>query len=447
MIRHLSSEENADTFIPVLIFVVLKANPDHLISNVEYISRFRNPDRLSSESGYYLSSLMGAIAFIETMDNNSLSNITQEEFERNVEQAVQTMPEPNESPLIGGTSPANSASSTPARVATPSLLATPQHAPQHGRSASNVSVTAPSAPGEEAAKALPSRPIGATLAEDTRAFFLRTGEAARVGLGRPMGALGRLINEGIEGIRTPNSGTDSDRQGSPAPVQAGPSATGFTDPAANMGGAGMTPSTSRSRLFAGLFGGAESEAAASPSPSPAPRRSNVFDSEPQTPSTGDLTQDGFLPPPNAPQRLRPQMPARGYSIDENMYDDAQDSRRNLQGVGAGADEDDDDEQDTPNAAAVERMRRRKQMFGGVPTFEEGTPTRLRPGPAEDIEQQQTEEAIEESLVQAEEEAQQSASVETLRSIFPTMEVGVIQMVLQGCEGNVEVAIDRLLEMT
>ncbi|PWN36058.1 uncharacterized protein FA14DRAFT_134594 [Meira miltonrushii] len=91
LIRHLSTQENADNFVPILIFVVLRANPDNLISNVEYISRFRNPERLSSESGYYLSSLMGAIAFIETMDYTSLSNITQKEFEENVEDAVQKM--------------------------------------------------------------------------------------------------------------------------------------------------------------------------------------------------------------------------------------------------------------------------------------------------------------------------------------------------------------------
>ena len=35
LIRHLNSEESADTFVPILIYVVLKANPEHLLSNVE----------------------------------------------------------------------------------------------------------------------------------------------------------------------------------------------------------------------------------------------------------------------------------------------------------------------------------------------------------------------------------------------------------------------------
>lgn len=35
LIRHVNLSEGADSFIPILIFVVLKANPEHLLSNVE----------------------------------------------------------------------------------------------------------------------------------------------------------------------------------------------------------------------------------------------------------------------------------------------------------------------------------------------------------------------------------------------------------------------------
>ncbi|CAB4379072.1 unnamed protein product [Rhizophagus irregularis] len=84
LIRHVDGEEGADKFLPILIFVVLSANPEHLVSNVQYISRFRNPEKLQSEAGYYLSSLMGAISFIENMDASSLS-ITQEDFDKNIE--------------------------------------------------------------------------------------------------------------------------------------------------------------------------------------------------------------------------------------------------------------------------------------------------------------------------------------------------------------------------
>ncbi|CUS14862.1 unnamed protein product [Tuber aestivum] len=87
LLRHSGGDESADKFVPLLIYVVLKANPANLVSNVQYILRFRNPDKLNGEAGYYLSSLMGAIQFIEGLDRSSLT-ITDEEFESNVEAAV-----------------------------------------------------------------------------------------------------------------------------------------------------------------------------------------------------------------------------------------------------------------------------------------------------------------------------------------------------------------------
>ncbi|SPO29179.1 related to VPS9 (involved in vacuole trafficking) [Ustilago trichophora] len=489
MIRHLSTQENADTFIPVLIFVVLKANPEHLISNVEYISRFRNPDRLSSESGYYLSSLMGAISFIETMDYTSLSNITQEEFEKRVEDAVSSLPEPE--PSAATNAAAEASLLAPPTTPPPRGSQSPFGYPQHQRSVSANSVSAPSGPGEEAAKALPFTPMAASLADDTRAFFLRTGEAARTGLSRPMGALGRLINEGIEGIRTPSgsnndSGASTERQNSPAPTSAP--------------GSGDVPqSTSRPKLFGGLFGSldtadraTQSRTAGYPGQQSGRRSTMLVNDEPQTPFTGDLAHHPYHAgaagvAPNAPARLvRPNVAQRSHSNDGIMFDDESVGRRHLMATSAGAGQgqrdayfdnyDEDDETDatrsTPNAAAAEPMRRRMQMqqslgrgfddgagFPGTPSRravggeEQG---RLQPGRREEIayENAQTEQAIQRSLmdqehldaVHADEAAQNSASVETLKSIFPTMDDGVIQMVLQGCEGNVETAIDRLLEM-
>lgn len=54
-----SADTSADAFVPLLIYVVLQANPEHLVSNVQYILRFRNQDKLGGEAGYYLSSLVG----------------------------------------------------------------------------------------------------------------------------------------------------------------------------------------------------------------------------------------------------------------------------------------------------------------------------------------------------------------------------------------------------
>ncbi|KAH8650113.1 hypothetical protein BX600DRAFT_517326 [Xylariales sp. PMI_506] len=92
LLKNAKSDTSADSFMPLLIYVVLQSNPEHLVSNVQYILRFRNQEKLGGEAGYYLSSLMGAIQFIENMDRTTLT-ITDEEFEKNVENAVSAIAE------------------------------------------------------------------------------------------------------------------------------------------------------------------------------------------------------------------------------------------------------------------------------------------------------------------------------------------------------------------
>lgn len=171
LLRHLHKDEGADSFVPILIYVVLKANPDHLLSNVEFVNRFRNPVKLQSEAGYYLSSLMGAVQFIETMDHTSLSNITQEEFERNVEAAIRSLP-----PSLP-TSPTSSASSL-----SPSILA-----PSRSSHA-----------GEESAQPLtirtPSEAHAQSLSEDARRLLQKTGDA----VSKPLNAISRIFSEAFD---------------------------------------------------------------------------------------------------------------------------------------------------------------------------------------------------------------------------------------------------------
>lgn len=51
----------ADDFLPVLIYVVIHANPPQLASNLEYIQRFRMGSRMVSESAYFFTQLVSAL--------------------------------------------------------------------------------------------------------------------------------------------------------------------------------------------------------------------------------------------------------------------------------------------------------------------------------------------------------------------------------------------------
>lgn len=62
------SVPGADDFVPVLVFVLIKANPPCLLSTVQYISSFY-ASCLSGEESYWWMQFTAAVEFIKTIDD------------------------------------------------------------------------------------------------------------------------------------------------------------------------------------------------------------------------------------------------------------------------------------------------------------------------------------------------------------------------------------------
>jgi Rab5 GDP/GTP exchange factor len=167
-----NADTSADSFVPLLIYVVLQAHPDHLVSNIQYILRFRNQDKLGGEAGYYLSSLSGAIQFIETLDRTSLT-VSDEDFERNVELAVSAIAEKNREAEMRSPSQIVSEKST---------LSEPTVTPRTSMDASR------SSPGKRPSRSAFDGTNGGPDDNDAVAGLLRS-------IQRPLSTIGRIFSD------------------------------------------------------------------------------------------------------------------------------------------------------------------------------------------------------------------------------------------------------------
>ncbi|KAF3341771.1 vacuolar protein sorting-associated protein 9A-like isoform X2 [Carex littledalei] len=80
------SPAGADEFLPVLIYLTIKANPPQLHSNLKYVQLFRRETKLVSEIEYYLTNLISAKTFILNINMHSLS-MEEAEFEKHMRDA------------------------------------------------------------------------------------------------------------------------------------------------------------------------------------------------------------------------------------------------------------------------------------------------------------------------------------------------------------------------
>ncbi|KAL8839408.1 MAG: hypothetical protein Q9170_001747 [Blastenia crenularia] len=183
-----SADTSADSFVPLLIYVVLRANPDHLVSNIQYILRFRNQEKLGGEAGYYLSSLMGAIQFIENLDRTSLT-VSDEEFEKRVEASVSEIAERHEEEEESPFAPEPPAPPPrPTHISEKSGLSEPQMIPRNSMEAEYNSPSNPLVP--LSSRTTIERRSGTGSQEDSNAVsgLLRT-------IQKPLSSIGRMFSD------------------------------------------------------------------------------------------------------------------------------------------------------------------------------------------------------------------------------------------------------------
>lgn len=211
-LRNSKSDQSADAFIPMLIYTVLQARPEHLASNVQYIWRFRNQDKLGGETGYYMSSLMGVVTFIENLDRTTLT-ISDEEFEKNVEQAVSAIAEKNRSEEYEEKTHSSATAGPMQHLSEKAALSRPEVTPRNS---------------QDAERSTPRRNVSQRLNE--KAAYNRSDNEdegdtdAVTGLLRtiqkPLNSIGRIFSDDGQSTTRPNSSSQpgsTPRGLSPAP--------------------------------------------------------------------------------------------------------------------------------------------------------------------------------------------------------------------------------------
>lgn len=410
---------------------------------------------------------MGAVSFIETMDHTALSNMTQEEFTKNVESAINSLPEdtpgnlPSPQSLLTATSPSKPIIS---RVGTPiSTFHIGEESAEPimgGTSGSPLAGTSPFATLQYQLSQLggaggPGQQNGLTpqtLGEDAKRLLQKTGDA----VSKPLNALGRIFSDALDNaedqLRFLPFGGDGTQQHDQTHGQHGQQ---FETPLHQTGGPIQTPYKPRvKRVNSPMTPPSSSGNGAGPSQGDpqqrhswyeSPTKAYTYSNRPLTTSAGDTP--GRSPSP-APSKLQSLL---GFGFGDNQQSQSQSSTAF--------------DSPTPVTRPTPRQRPRRSAstntipnnphlgsdHGGSQPPSDSYTTLVEA--QESYLQSQQDQARTQDIqyLQAEidrQHRQQSeASKGTLRQIFPGVDEEVLEWVLEGNEGQLESSIEKLLEIT
>ena len=405
---------------------------------------------------------MGAISFIETMDHSALSNITQEEFEENIESIVDSLSEdvpgnpPNAQSLLTATKPIISRAGTPISTfhvgeesAEPivggtsgSPLTSPFAALQH-----QLSQLGSAGPGQQQNGLTPQ-----TLGEDAKRLLQKTGDA----VSKPLNALGRIFSEALDNaedqFRLLPFGGDGGQYPGQAQNQQGQQ---FETPLHQTGGQIQTPYKPRVKRINSPMtppsGTGSSQGQGQPQNFyESPTKAYTYSNRPLVTNAGDTPGRSPSPAPSKLQSLlgfgfgdaqqQPQSSSSVFGSPAPADPNRPVPRRQRRGGSNNLDpnnlsnNDDYDEGFQPPSESYASLMQAQESY-----LQSRQQTQVE-GDTPDIQFFQAE-------IDRAHHQQSEASKGTLRQIFPGVDEEVLEWVLEESEGQVERSIEMLLDIT
>ena len=406
---------------------------------------------------------MGAVSFVETMDHTALSNITQEEFEKNVESVINSLPEdvpgnrPSAQSILTAMTPSKPIIS---RVGTPiSTFHVGEESAEPltgGTSGSPSTSTSPFATLQYQLSQLggpggPGQQDGLTpqtLGEDAKRLLQKTGDA----VSKPLNALGRIFSEALDNaedqLKFLPFGGDGGQHPGQGQNQHGQMYGQHDTPLHQTGGQIQTPYKPRVKRVSSPMttppGGGNG---AGPSQGDQQRRQSWYES----PTKPYGYSNRPLVPGDTPGRSASPAPSKLQSLLGFGFGDGQQSQF---------------DSPTPVNRPAPRLRPRRSAstnlgsnapnpdndYGGVFQPPSDSYASLVQAQESYLQSQQAQaDTPDIQFLQAEidraHQKQSEASKGTLRQIFPGVDEEVLEWVLEGSEGQLERSIETLLEIT